>query len=74
MKELEKYLGATYIDSFHLAIMTETESTFPDPYILTITDLGIERPKKDGEMTYLEKNNIDEVIRQKMMNKDVYES
>ena len=74
MKELEKYLGATYIDIFHLAIMTETASTFPDPYILTITDLGIELQKKDGEMTFLEKNNINEAIRQKMMNKDFYES
>ena len=40
----------------------------------TITDLGIKRPKTDGEMTYLEKNNIDEAIRQKLRKKDVYES
>ena len=40
----------------------------------TITDLGIEGPKTDGEMTYLEKNNIDEAIRQKMRKKDFYQS
>ena len=40
----------------------------------TITELGTERPKTDGEMTYLEKKNIDEAIRQKLRKKDVYES
>ena len=40
----------------------------------TITELGTERPKKHGEMTYLEKKNIDEAIRQKLNNKDVYKS
>ena len=39
----------------------------------TITDLGIERPETDGEMTYLEKNNINEFIRQKLRKKDVYQ-
>ena len=39
----------------------------------TITDLGINRPKTDREMTYLKKN-IDEAIRQKLWKKDVYES
>ena len=36
--------------------------------------MGTERPKTDGEMTYLEKNNIDEPIHQKLRKKDVYES
>ena len=31
MKELERYLGTTYSDSFQLAIMTETAAIFPDP-------------------------------------------
>ena len=54
--------------------MTETVATFPDPEMPTITDLCIERPKADGELTYLEKNNIKEAIRQKLRKKDVYES
>ena len=52
--------------------MTETAATFPDPEIPTITDLGTELPKTDGEMTYLEKNNIDKAIRQNLRKKDVY--
>ena len=74
MKELEWYLGATYSDSCQPAIMTETAATFPDPEIPTITDLVTERPKIDGEMTYLKRKNINEAIFQKLMNKDVYES
>ena len=74
MRELERYLGATYSDSCQPAIMTETAATFPDPEMPTITDLGTERPKTDGEMTYLEKKNIDEAIRQNLRKKDVYES
>ena len=38
----------------------------------TIYDLGIERPKLDAETTYLEKNNIDESIRQNIRKNDVY--
>ena len=53
--------------------MTETVSNFPDPEMPTITNLDIERPKIDGEMTYLEKHNIDEAIRQKLRKKDVCE-
>ena len=40
----------------------------------TITDLGIERPKIDGQITYLEKKNTNEAIYQKLRKKDVYES
>ena len=54
--------------------MTETVAKFPDPEIPTITDMGIERPKTDGDMTYLKKNNINEAIRQKSRKKDFYES
>ena len=54
--------------------MTETVATFPDPEMPTITELGTDRPKKDGEMNYLEKKNIDESIHQKLRKKDVYES
>ena len=71
MKELELYLGTTYSDSFQQAIMNENAANFPDPEMPTITDLGTERPKKDGEMAYLEKNNIDEAIHQKLRKKDV---
>ena len=54
--------------------MTETVANFPDPEMPTITDLGIERPKTDGYMTYLEKKIIDEAIRQKLGKKYAYES
>ena len=40
----------------------------------TIPEMGTERPKTDGEMTYLEKKNIGEAIRQKLRKKDVYGS
>ena len=40
MKELERYLRATYSDRFHPATMPETAATFPDPEMPTITDLG----------------------------------
>ena len=74
MKELEQYLGTTYSDSCQPAIMSETVANFPDPYMPTITELGTERPKTDGEMTYLKKNNIDEAIHKKLRRKDVYKS
>ena len=74
IKELEQYLGTTYSDRCQPAIITETAANFPDPEMPTITELGTESPKTDGEMTYLEKKNIDEAIRQKLRKKDVYES
>ena len=74
MKELELCIGKTYSDSCHPAIMTETAANFKEPDMPTISDLGIERPKTDGEMTYLEKKNIDGATRQKLRKKDVYES
>ena len=74
MKELDRYLGTTYSDRCQPDIMTETAATFPDPEMPIIAELGTERPKTDGEMTYLEKKNINEAIRQKLRKKDVYES
>ena len=71
MKEMEWYIGATYSDSCQPSIMTETVATFPDPEIPTITDIFTKRPKIDVEITYLEKNNIDEYIRQNLRKKDV---
>ena len=53
--------------------MTETSANFSDPDMPTITELGTDRPKTDGEMTYLKKKNIDEAIHQKLRKKDVYE-
>ena len=69
MKELEQYLRTTYSDSCQTAIMTETAANFPEPEIPTITELGTERPKTDGEMTYPKKKNINEAIRQKLRKK-----
>ena len=73
MKELERYLGTKYSDSWQPSIMTETAANFLDPDMPTITELGTERLKTDGEMTYPQKKNIDETIRQKLRKKDVYE-
>ena len=66
MKELEQYLRTKYSDSCQPDIMNKTVANFPDPEMPTITELGIERPKTDGEMTYLKKKNIDEAIRQNL--------
>ena len=74
MKELELYLVTTYSDSCQPAIMTETAAKFPDPEMPTITELGTECPKTDGEMTYLKKKDMNEAIRQKLRKKYVYES
>ena len=74
MKQLELYLLATYSEICQPAIMTKNPATFPDPEMLTFNDSGIKRPKTDADMTYLEKNNIDEAIKKKLRKKDVYES
>ena len=71
MKELERYLGTTYSYRCQPDIITETVATFTDLEMPTITDLCIKCPKTDGEMTYLEKNNINEAIRQNLRKKDV---
>ena len=55
--------------------MTETPSTFPKPEMTTIIPDTVDgRPKTDGEITYLKKNNIDEAICQKLRKKDVYKT
>ena len=75
MKELERYLRATYNNRWHPAIITETPETPPNPDMPTIIpDTVVERPKTYTEMTYLKKKNIDEAICQKLMKKDVYET
>ena len=74
MKEVDQCLGATYSDSFQLSIMTETVTTLPEQEMPTITDLGTKRPTIDGEMTYLEKKNINESNRQNLREKDIYKS
>ena len=74
MKENDRYLVATNSDIFQLSIMTETASTFPDPDMPNITDFGTDRPKTDGDMTYLKNNNTNEAIRKKLRKKDVYGS
>ena len=48
MKELDRYIVATYSDSYQPDIMTETAANLPNPEMPTITNLGIERPKIDG--------------------------
>ena len=39
----------------------------------TIPDMVVDRPKKDSDMNYLKKKNIDEAIRQKLGKKYVCE-
>ena len=56
MKNLKRYLGATYRDICQLAIMAEITATFSKPETTTIIpDTGVKRPKTDVEMTYLKK-------------------
>ena len=55
--------------------MNNTPETFPNPEMPTIIhDKGAECPDTDGEITYPEKNNIDEAIHQKQRKKYVYET
>ena len=72
IKELDRFLRKKYSDSFHPDIVTETAATFPNPEMPIITDLGTDRPKIDAYMTYLEKKNTNESIRQNMRKKDAY--
>ena len=55
--------------------MTEIPATLSDPYMPTIIpDMGTDGPKMDREKKYLEKNNFDETIHQKLRKEDVYEN
>ena len=75
MKEMLWYLESTYRDGFQPYTVAKTPATFPNPEMTTITpNTSSERPKTDGKMTYLKKNNIDEDIHQKLRKKDVYET
>ena len=75
MKDLDRYLGGTYRDIFYPDIMTKTLATLPDPDIPKIIhDTGVEHPKTDADMTYLENKSIDKAIRQKLRKKDLYET
>ena len=52
MKELERYLGTTYSNICHTAIMIKTPETFPDPDIPTIIpDTRVKHPKTNIEIT-----------------------
>ena len=73
MKEMERYIVATYRNSCQPDIMTKTPKTFPNlemPKI--ILDTGFDFPKNDTEMTYLKKKNIDKAICHKLRKKYVY--
>ena len=75
MKDMERYLGATYRNSCQPDIMTDKTTKPPNPYMSTIIPFtGAGRTKKDREITYPEKKNIDRAIYQKLMNKDGYET
>ena len=55
--------------------MNETPPTFVYPEMPTIiADMNTEIPKRDVEMTYLQKQSIDDTICQKLRNKDVYKT
>ena len=60
MKDLERYLGATYRYSCQLASMADIPVTFSNPETTKITpDTGVKRPKIDVDTTYLKKKNIE---------------
>ena len=75
MKDLERYLGVAYINSFQISIIAETPETFHDPEMtIIIPDTGVERAKTNVEVTYLNNNNIDKAIHQKLRKKVMYET
>ena len=75
MKDMERYLEATYIDIWQPAIINKTLATFPNPDMPTIIpETCAKIPNMDADMTYLENNNIDEGIHQKLRNNDTYKT
>ena len=75
MKELERYLGKTYIDSCQPDIMTQAPENLPNlemPTIITYT--GVNRTKTYAEMTYIKNNNTDKATRHKPRKKNVHET
>ena len=72
MKDMERYLGAIYIDRFQTAIMAEKLGTLPEPDMSTvILDTGFRHLKTDKETTYLENNKIDKTIHQNQV-REIY--
>ena len=54
MKELKRYLGATYSDICQTVIMTKMPAAFPNPDIMTIVMYnGYEHPNNESKKTYL---------------------
>ena len=75
MKELECYLGATFINSCQPVIMNKTLENFANQEITTtMMDTGAKLPETDVEMTYLNKKNTNDVIHKKWRKRDVYEN
>ena len=65
---MERYLPATYSNSYQPFIITKTPETYHNPKMPTIIpDMGVEHPKTNTEIT-----NIDKDILQKMRKNDVY--
>ena len=55
--------------------MTETLAAFIDPEMMTILKENVYKHlKPDNKITYLQKKNIDEAIRQKLRKRDEYET
>ena len=55
--------------------MTKTPATFPNSEIPEIIyETGTKCPKTEAEITYLNNNNIDEAIFQKLKKKAMYET
>ena len=72
MKELDKYLRATYSESRQTAIMTETLATFPDPDISTTIPYSVIKiPTTDADINYLNNKDINEAICQNLRKEDV---
>ena len=75
MKDMDQYVGETYIDICQPEILADTLATFPDPDMpIIIPYTGVDHPKMDMEMNYLEKKSIDGAIFQKLRDKDVCET
>ena len=49
MKDMERYIGATYINSYQPDIMTETPETFSNPEMTKIIPgTGVKHPNTDA--------------------------
>ena len=71
MKKLEQYFGTTGRTIYQPTIVNETPVALPNRLMPTIvTDTGADHPKTYAKMTYLNNNNSNEAIRQKLRNID----